>query len=144
MAAALLPDAGHALYWIIWGGIDSRPGRAAVVRGGDKRIPFAWETRCLVISGDIGAKETNPRSARCASYCFNFRSVLDAVGGADVEVVAPSDSVIRVTVSFHRARMAFRRIAGRHRPVVDIGIVDVAVRIDRARRISPLSPGNGD
>src|SRR5205814_9789528 len=106
MAAALLPDAGHALYWIIWGGIDSRPGRATIVGGGDKRIPFAWETRCLVISGDISAKETNPRSARCASYCFNFRSVLDAVGGADVEVVAPSYGGIRLTVTFNDAPMA--------------------------------------
>src|SRR6266404_60451 len=127
MAAALLPDAGLALHWIIWSGIDSRPGRAAVVGGGDKRIPFAWETRCLVIAGDISAKETNPRSARCASDCFDFSRILDAVSGADVEVVAPSDGVIRVTVTFHHARMAFRRIAGRHRFVVDIGIVDVAV-----------------
>src|SRR5213595_58400 len=127
MAATLLPDAGHALYWIIWGGIDSRPGRATIVGGSDERIPFAWKTRCLVISGDISAEETNAGPAGRASDGFDFRSVLDAVRGADVEVVAPSDGVIRVTVTFHHARVAFWRIAGRYRLVVDIGIVDVAV-----------------
>src|SRR5437763_16674983 len=111
MAATLLPDAGHALYWIIWGGIDSRPGRATIVGGGDKRIPFAWETRCLVISGDISAEETNAGPAGRASDGFDFRRILAAVRGADVEVVAACDGVIRVTLTFHQPPMASGRVA---------------------------------
>jgi hypothetical protein len=57
-------------------GVDSRPNRAAIVGGGDKRI---HHLPGLVpgVSGDIGAKETNP-ARRCASDNFDFRCVLDA------------------------------------------------------------------
>src|SRR5207237_10078666 len=59
MAAALLPDAGHALNGIVRGGVDRRPGHAGVVGGGDERIPFARETYRLVIARDIRAREAD-------------------------------------------------------------------------------------
>ena len=86
MAAALLPDAGHALNGIVRGGVDRRPGHAAVVGGGDERIPFAREAYRLVIARDIGAREANGRAAGAAAYCLDLRCVLDAVRGADVEI----------------------------------------------------------
>src|SRR5438477_8321264 len=126
MAATLLPDASHALHWIIWGGIDRRPGRAAIVGSGNKRIPFAWKTRCLVISGDIGAKETNRRAARRASDCFDFSCVLDAVRGADVEVVCPVNSRADSMANYYSS-VTFWRIASCYRLIVNVGVIDGVV-----------------
>src|SRR6266581_6441633 len=123
MAATLLPDASHALHRIIWGGVDRRPGRAAIVGCGDERIPFARKTRCLVVSGDISAEETNRRAARTASDRFDFGCVLDTVSGSKVEVVRPVNSIADAMTDYNSS-MTFRRIASCYRLIVNVGVID--------------------
>ena len=82
MAAALLPDAGHALNGIVRGGVDRRPGHAAVVGGGDERVPFAREAYRLVVARDIGAQEANGGAAGATADRFDFGGILDAVSCA--------------------------------------------------------------
>src|SRR5207245_5040043 len=50
MAATLLPDASHALNWVIRCGIHCRPGRAAIVGDSDECVPSAGETHRLLVA----------------------------------------------------------------------------------------------
>jgi len=138
MAATLLPDARHALHGIVGCGVHRRPRRAAIVGGGDERVPFAGETYRLIVASDIGAQEANGRAAGAATYRFDFGGVLDAVGCADVEVISPRDTVIWIAVTYFDARVTFRRIPRGNRLIVDIGIVNSAIRVDGDRRIGAL------
>ena len=143
MAATLLPDASHALNWVIRCGIHCRPGRAAIVGGGDECVPFAGETYRLVVACDVSAGEAHCRSPGAATYRFNFGCVLDAMGRPDIKVVSPGDSVIRIAVTDRHARMSFGRIARGYRLIVDVGVVNGAIAIDRNRRIRALYLRNG-
>src|SRR5438067_13848265 len=93
MASALLPDAGHALNGIVCRSVDRRTGRAAIVGGGDERVPFAREAYRLLVACDIGAKEADRGTAGASAERLDLRSVLDAVRCADVEAVCPVNSI---------------------------------------------------
>src|SRR5438093_7061433 len=138
MAATLLPDAGHALNRTVWRRVDRRPGLATVISGGDEGVPFARETYRLVIARDISAQEPDGRAAGAATYRFDFSGVLDAVRCADVEIISPRDAVIWIAVTYFDARVTFRRIPRGNRLIVDIGIVNSAIRVDGDRRIGAL------
>ena len=138
MTSALLPDAGHALNRIVWRRVDRRPGLATVISGGDEGVPFARETYRLVIARDISAQEPDGRAAGAATYRFDFSGVLDAVRCADVEIISSRDAVIWIAVTYFDARVTFRRIPRGNRLIVDIGIVNSAIRVDRDRRIGAL------
>src|SRR5207237_8013455 len=98
----------------------------------------AREAYRLVVAGEIGAQEANGRAAGATADCFDFGGILDAVSCADVEVISPRDAIIGVAVTDLDARMAFWRIASRHGVIVDVGVVNGAIGVDRDRRIGAL------
>ncbi len=111
---------------IIRGRVDRRPGRATIVGGGDEGVPLAREAYRLVIAPDISAGEADRRAAGAAADCFDLRCVLDAVRGADVEVVCPVNSIADAMTDYNSS-VTFWRIASCYRLVVNVGIIDGAV-----------------
>ena len=93
-AAALLPDASHALNRIVRCCVDCRPGLPAVIGSSDERVPYSGETHCLIVARDVSAEKTNSSAASvatggAATDSFNFGCVYDAVRRAKIDVVEP-------------------------------------------------------
>src|SRR5207247_2118896 len=100
--------------------------------------PFATRLTRNPHEGNKGIGCRAGRAAGAATCRFDFSVVLDAVRCADVEIISPRDAVIWIAVTYLDARVTFRRIPSGNRLIVDIGIVNSAIRVDRDRRIGAL------
>ena len=137
MATALLPDTAGMLNGIIRSSVHRDPMLPVIIGRGDECVPIAGEANRLVIAGNVGAEETYSGTAGAATYCLYFGSVLDAMRSADIDVTRPANGVGAFVESANGdACMSFQRATGRHRLVVNIGVVDPVVAVDRDGRIS--------
>src|SRR5256885_6995286 len=77
VTATLLPNTGVTLNRIVWRSVDRYPRLTLIVSSGDKGIPFAWETVCLVVTWLICSYEAASSSAGGPPDRLGMRSVLD-------------------------------------------------------------------
>src|SRR5258708_4669574 len=89
--AALLPDAGVVLNWIVRCRIDRDPGPPFVIRSCDVRIPHTCESAELVVAAHIRADEAASCTAVAATHRLGQRGVNNAVRGTHVDVTNPAN-----------------------------------------------------
>src|SRR5437870_7435441 len=90
VTATLLPNAGVTLNRIVWRSVDCYPALPSIVGRGNKGIPFARETVCLVVAWLISGYEAASGAASIPADCLGMHCVLDPMRCTNIDVANPS------------------------------------------------------
>ncbi len=85
----------------------------------------------MIITVNVGAEETKRRAPRAAPDGFDFDRVLDSVGRSEIKVAHPLDRIIGFAMTNLNMRMSLWRITSGYRLIIDVSIINCAIRIDR-------------
>ena len=78
---------------------------------------------------------------RAAADCFDFDRVTNAVRCSEIDIRTPRHCVVSVAMANANSGVSFRWIAGTHRLIVHVGVINRVIAVDRDCWISSLRLG---